>query len=407
MNKKLIAVFMTMGIIMTSGVQAFAAPITDAEKAEIKQEQQEFEKAEDKLNGLEAELQELDSQIGGLQDKLNENKATMNQKEKDIQTIKKDIDKATQELKEKQEIFDTRMRAIYKSGSPGYLELIIKAEGMSDLFSKVKAIGKLMDFDKKIIEELNDTKLELDNKKQALDNEVKSLNELKIENEKQLSEVNIKKQDQKKLVDKAKEESDKIKVNLKEKERKIIAFQKNIITDSSSSSDDIKSAIAALRETRKTIVVIDEEVVDLIEKGKEIIKNKEAAAKTSSIVPSRGGSNAAPASSNSIVNYAYNFMGVPYVYGGTKPSGFDCSGFTSYVYNAFGYGIGRTTYDQIGGGTPVSYNDLQPGDLVFTNGVGHVGIYVGGGQMIHAPRTGRNVEVGPIYGFSSARRVLK
>jgi len=406
-NKKLIAVFMTMGIIMTSGVQAFAAPVTDAEKAEIKQEQQEFEKAEDKLNGLEAELQELDSQIGGLQDKLNENKATMNQKEKDIQTIKKDIDKATQELKEKQEIFDTRMRAIYKSGSPGYLELIIKAEGMSDLFSKVKAIGKLMDFDKKIIEELNDTKLELDNKKQALDSEVKSLNELKIENEKQLSEVNIKKQDQKKLVDKAKEESDKIKVNLKEKERKIIAFQKNIITDSSSSSDDIKGAIAALRETRKTIVVIDDEVVDLIEKGKDAIKNKEAAAKAPSIVPSRGGSNAAPASSNSIVNYAYNFIGVPYVWGGKSPSGFDCSGFTSYVYNAFGYGIGGTTYVQIGSGTSVSYNDLQPGDLVFTNGVGHVGIYVGGGQMIHAPRTGRNVEVGPIYGFSSARRVLK
>lgn len=407
MNKKLIAVFMTMGIIMTSGVQALAAPITDAEKAAIKQGQEDLEKAEDKLNELEVKLQELDSQIGGLQDKINENKSNIIKKEKDIIAIKKDIEKTTKDLKEKQQIFDTRMRAIYKSGSPGYLELIIKAEGMSDLVSKVKAIGKLMDFDKKIIEELNNTKLELDNKKVDLDNEVKSLSELKIENEKQLSEVNGKKSEQKKLVDKAKEESKKIKVDLKDKERKVIAFQKNIVENSSSSVDDIKSAIGALRETRKTIVVIDDEVVDLIEKGKEIIKNKEAAARTSSIVPSRGGSNAAPASSNSIVNYAYNFIGVNYVWGGTTPSGFDCSGFTSYVYNAFGYGIGRDTYAQIGSGRAVSYGELQAGDLVFTNGVNHVGIYVGGGQMIHAPRTGEKVKVGQIYGFSSARRILK
>lgn len=392
---------------MTSGVQAFAAPITDAEKAQIKQGQEELEKAEDKLNELEVKLQELDSQIGGLQDKINENKSNILTKEKDIITIKKEIEKITKDLKEKQQIFDTRMRAIYKSGSPGYLELIIKAEGMSDLFSKVKAIGKLMDFDKKIIEELDNTKLELDNKKESLDSQVKSLNELKIENENKLSEVNIKKQEQKKLVDNAKEESKKVKVDLKEKERKIITFQKDIIQNSSSSVDDIKGAIGALRETRKIIVVIDDEVVELIEKGKDIIKNREAAAKAPSIVQSRGGSDAAPASSNSIVNYAYNFIGVPYVWGGTKPSGFDCSGFTSYVYNAFGYGIGRDTYAQIGSGTSVSYNDLQPGDLIFTNGVNHVGIYVGGGQMIHAPRTGERVKVGPIYKFSSARRVLR
>ena len=402
-NKKLIAAFVAVGIIMGSGVQAFADPMTDAQKAEMKQQQQDFMQAEDKLNELEVQLQNLDSEIGGISAKINDNTANIALKERDIKKIQADIEKAKQELKEKQDLFDTRMKAIYKSGSPGYLELLIKAEGFSDLISKIKAVGKLMDFDKKIIDELDEKKAELDSKKKSLDEEVKALSDLKAENEKKLAEVNVKKAEQEKLVNKAKEESKKIKVDLADNERKLISFQKNIINNSGSSTDDIKGAIAALREMRKSIVVIDKEVVDLIEKGKDIVKKKETAATT----PSRGGSSGAPASTNSIVNYASRFMGVPYLWGGTTPSGFDCSGFTSYVYAAFGYSIGRDTYAQIGSGRAVSYGELQPGDLVFTNGVNHVGIYVGGGQYIHAPRTGDRVKISPIYGFSSARRILK
>ncbi|MPM03131.1 hypothetical protein SDC9_49391 [bioreactor metagenome] len=74
--------------------------------------------------------------------------------------------------------------------------------------------------------------------------------------------------------------------------------------------------------------------------------------------------------------------------------------------NAAGTEITRTTYSQLGVGTPVSYSELQPGDLVFTYGSDHVGIYVGGGQYIHAPYEGENVKVSPITGFYAARRVL-
>ena len=79
------------------------------------------------------------------------------------------------------------------------------------------------------------------------------------------------------------------------------------------------------------------------------------------------------------------------------------------VFRKFGVSLPRTTYDQINVGSAVSYADLQPGDLVFTRGTAsrpeHVGIYVGGGQMIHAPRTGEDVKVGPIYGYVASRRV--
>ena len=107
-----------------------------------------------------------------------------------------------------------------------------------------------------------------------------------------------------------------------------------------------------------------------------------------------------------ILNEAYKHIGKWYTYGASGPDTFDCSGFTSYVYrHAVGIEIGRTTYSQINAGREVSYSELQPGDLVFPH-AGHVGIYVGNGQMIHAPQTGKQIQVAPVYKFWRARRIL-
>ncbi len=107
-----------------------------------------------------------------------------------------------------------------------------------------------------------------------------------------------------------------------------------------------------------------------------------------------------------VLNVAYAQLGKPYVWGATGPDTFDCSGFTSYAYSkATGIYIGRTTYDQIGAGVSVSRDNLKPGDLVFPH-AGHVGIYVGNGNIIHAPRTGDVVKVSPIWSFYGARRIL-
>lgn len=118
-----------------------------------------------------------------------------------------------------------------------------------------------------------------------------------------------------------------------------------------------------------------------------------------------------PVSGNgaSIVSYAKQFIGTKYTYGGSSPStGFDCSGFTSYVYKHFGVSLPRTSGGQSGVGTAVSRNNLAAGDLVIYSG--HVAIYVGGGQVIHAPRPGKSVCIVPVNQAASkyigARRVL-
>lgn len=122
----------------------------------------------------------------------------------------------------------------------------------------------------------------------------------------------------------------------------------------------------------------------------------------------------APSNADGVVAYAFKFMGRPYVWGASGPSAFDCSGFTAYVYSAFGVSLGHFTGSQFGSGCAVSRNALAPGDLVFFNtysSVSHVGIYIGGGQFIHASSGSGRVTVSNLsesyYAsrYAGARRV--
>jgi cell wall-associated NlpC family hydrolase len=96
------------------------------------------------------------------------------------------------------------------------------------------------------------------------------------------------------------------------------------------------------------------------------------------------------------VRLARKQLGVPYRWGGASPSGFDCSGLVSWVYGRVGVRLPHNAAALYGVGRPVPWRALRPGDLVFFQGLGHVGLYVGHGRMIHAPQSGRRVEVQPL-----------
>jgi cell wall-associated NlpC family hydrolase len=102
---------------------------------------------------------------------------------------------------------------------------------------------------------------------------------------------------------------------------------------------------------------------------------------------------APPSRFGGVVGIAMQYLGTPYVWGGASPGGFDCSGFVMFVFAQMGVSLPHHAADQFNYGTPVSYDQLEPGDLVFFDGLGHVGIYIGGGQFIHAPHTGDVVKI--------------
>ena len=124
------------------------------------------------------------------------------------------------------------------------------------------------------------------------------------------------------------------------------------------------------------------------------------------------GYTAPPEQYSGVVGIAMQYLGVPYVWGGASPSGFDCSGLVMYVYAQVGVSLPHYTGAQWQMGVPVAESDLQPGDLVFFDGLGHVGIYIGGGEFIHAPHTGDVVRIDSLseswYAatYDGARRII-
>jgi len=140
------------------------------------------------------------------------------------------------------------------------------------------------------------------------------------------------------------------------------------------------------------------------------VKKSSSSRSSSSRGEDRSSSSSSSRKGSDVVAYAKQFIGVPYRYGGSSPkTGFDCSGFTSYVYKHFGVKLPRSSRDQLKVGKSVSRSELKPGDLVlFGNPVHHVGIYVGNDQYIHAPRTGERVKISKLSGrkFYYARRIF-
>ena len=100
-----------------------------------------------------------------------------------------------------------------------------------------------------------------------------------------------------------------------------------------------------------------------------------------------------PSQYGGVVGIAMRYLGVQYVWGGASPSGFDCSGLVMYAYAQMGVSLPHSTYAMWNVGSPVARDQLEPGDLVFFDGLNHVGIYIGGNQFVHAPHTGDVVKI--------------
>lgn len=348
MNKyiKYLTSALTVAIIYNSSVLANPSTLSENSNTPTNnaQGQNVDSTLESKIQKLEVTVEKLDSEIEETLRALEENKTEIAKVESEISRLENRIKDSENSINDHRDLLKKRARAFYVNGLNGYLDIIMNSENFNDFITRIDSVNRILNFDENIIEDLNDKKEIIVKEKEKLQEKNKLLTSLKVDNEKKLDKLNKDKEEQKKLIEQ---------------------------------------------------LQLQLSVYNLNGQGFTGITSKEFA----------------PASNNEIVNYAYNFLGIPYLWGGTTPSGFDCSGLVQYIYSHFGVSITRTTYEQIKDGVEVQRDKLQPGDLVFfgtKEDPHHVGMYIGDGRYIHAPRTGDVVKISSLSSrgdYLTARRI--
>ncbi|MGL4740623.1 MAG: NlpC/P60 family protein [Sarcina sp.] len=423
MKKKVISIVLAASFVAGTSYQAFATPISDGQKQEIEETRSEYTELNSKISKLEAELMKLTADMNPVFLAKEENDKKIADIIKRRSEIEKEIPRLQQQIKEKEDLLGQRISGVYKSGGQmNMLSMLLTSESFGDFLGNMNAVSTIMKLDNEMIENIKEDKMVLDEKIKTLESQKLEVEKLNKDNETKIKEFKVLEKEQEKVMGELEEERKNVKINLDSLERPLAKPLIDVINNSGSSKEQIQTAINSLTGLRNQIVSpnVDKEIVQAIEKGKDRINQM-----TAPITPppttgggtsdnsGNGGTVAPPASGSTvdrIIAEAYKHIGKPYIMGATGPNAFDCSGFTQYIYRQAGVGISRTTFTQVKEGRHVPYNQLQRGDLVFTEGSvsspTHVGVYIGNGQMIHASNPRDGVKVSSVYRYVTARRIL-
>jgi peptidoglycan DL-endopeptidase CwlO len=256
-----------------------------------------------------------------------------------------------------QATLERRLVALYTSDEQTALAVLLGASSIEELVSRVDAIDRVSEQDARIVREVSAFRTEVRRREAEL--------------------------------------------------KRAAAEQERVVADLSSRRAAIESKLA---ERRQLLSSIKDQIAEMQAAEARQQERLQAQAEQRLSSGSSSGGNPPPGNYGGVVGIAMQFLGVPYVWGGASPSGFDCSGFIMYVFAQVGVSLPHNAAMQYGYGSPVSRANLQPGDLVFFNGLGHAGIYIGGNQFIHAPHTGDVVKISTLtgwydYTFYGARRL--
>jgi peptidoglycan DL-endopeptidase CwlO len=304
------------------------------------------------LERIKNEVQSIDSQLETVTEQYNLTSLRVDQAQASIAEKERQLAELTAALEQRKGILGERMRELYKSGNTDVLEVITECRTVDDLFTNVDRAQRISGSDVEIItsvmasrEGVNAARQELEAQKAELDSTVAELGAQKEQIE------------------------------------------------------------ASLQQRKNTMAGVESEVNALIaqEASQQPAVQPKPPARPIPPPPP------APSYAPEVVKVAYAQLGKPYQYAGSGPNVFDCSGLVMYCYAQVGVSLPHSSYMQARCGVPVSYSDLQPGDLVFFHGYGHVGMYIGNGQYIHAPQTGdvvRIADLGRRRDFCGACRIV-
>jgi cell wall-associated NlpC family hydrolase len=308
-----------------------------------------------------AQIQEIDGQLSHAIESYNLANVKLDGIRADLKTNSQHLKIAKTSLKAAQGHLSERLVALYKSGSGGgTIEVLLGAKSIDDLLNRLDAVDRVSEQDARVLREVKSFRAQVIERKGRLERAQKA-------------QVQV-------VADKAAQRSS-IEGQLAERQRLL-----------SSIKDQIASLQAAEQRRQERLAA---QAQARFRAAQAVAAPTEAApeALVESDSPAEAVAPAPEARYGGVVGIAMQYLGVPYVWGGASPSGFDCSGFIMYVYSQVGVSLPHHAASQYGMGSAVSRDQLAPGDLVFFNGLGHAGIYIGGGQFIHAPHTGDVVKI--------------
>ena len=318
-----------------------------------------------------AEIQAMDAEMEKAVEAFNAANVRLDQIKHDLAVNQSRLVVAKKNLAKARAQVSARLVALYTSDEPDTLSVIFGASSLGDLIERIDSANRIADEDARIAAEVKHYRNEVQTRQQAL----------------------VKAQaDQEKVV--ADRAAQRASVQSQLAERQALY---------SSIKDQIAQLEAAERARQARLAA----------QAKAAAKQQSAPAPAPAPAPSSGSSGSSggssggsappPATHSSVVSIALQYLGVPYVWGGASPSGFDCSGLTMYAYAKVGVYLPHNAAMQYGMGTPVSRSQLAPGDLVFFSGLSHVGMYIGGGRFVHAPHTGDVVKISSLseYWYSA------
>jgi cell wall-associated NlpC family hydrolase len=360
-----------------------------------------------------AEIQRLDEEVGDAAERWNGANLELASLTDELAETRADLRRSRVLYRASQERIATRLRELYVNGTPGgAVEVVLGARSLGELLDLLDATSRVAQQDRQIARDAKAFRGRVTKREKELvvAREEQAVIVARLAAEKQAIEGAL--AERERLLGSVREEIARMEA---EERRRQEELRRRALAELEARRRAAAAAAQARAEARAAVRVEAEASASApleVSAGQETEPEPVSPAPVEEPLPLPPAPPADASRGAQVVAIAMRYLGVPYVWGGMSPSGFDCSGLTSYVFAQIGVSLPHHAATQYGYGVPVGKEELQPGDLVFFRGLGHMGMYVGGGSFIHAPHTGDVVKITSLYSdyyvrnWVGARRVL-